>query len=74
MQMTLFFAHPAMVVALAWVCRGETVRWTGLAGMLLSLVGVVAVAQPPFLTGSPDWTASQLIGQSLPCLKLCRFS
>lgn len=52
-----------MVVALAWLCRGEAVSWIGLLGMLLSLLGVVAVAQPPFLTGGSDWSAQHIKGQ-----------
>ena len=62
--MTIFFTHPAMVVALAWLCRGEAVGWTGLLGMLLSLLGVFMVAQPPFLTGGADWSSSHIRGQS----------
>ena len=62
LQMTLFYTHPALVVALAWLCKGELVGGLGVLGMLASLLGVVLVAQPPFLTGGSEWSAQQLKG------------
>ena len=61
-QVTIFFTHPAMIVFLAWIVRGEAVRWTGLLGVLLSMVGVVFVAKPPFLFGGAHWTPDHISG------------
>ena len=66
LQITLFYAHPAMVVALAWLCKGELVGALGVLGMLASLLGVMFVAQPPFLTGGSTWSTQQLTGTHRP--------
>ena len=65
-QITLFYTHPAMVVALAWLCKGELVGGLGVLGMLASLLGVMLVAQPPFLTGGSEWSTHQLTGTCRP--------
>ena len=62
LQVTIFFTHPAMIVFLAWIVRGEAVRWTGLLGVLLSMIGVVFVAKPPFLFGGAHWTPDHISG------------
>ncbi len=64
--LTLYYTHPAMVVGLAWICRGEAVSRPALGGMLASLAGVVVVAQPPFLTGGSDWSAQHISGGRCP--------
>jgi drug/metabolite transporter (DMT)-like permease len=68
--MTVFYTHPAMVVALAWVCRGEAVSRPALLGMVLSLLGVVVVAQPPFLTGGTEWSAQHISGKPFVPLRV----
>lgn len=52
-----------MVVALAWLCRREAVGWVALVGMLLSLLGVIGVSQPPFLLGGSQWSDAHVKGK-----------
>lgn len=63
MQITIVFSNPAIISLLAWMLLREAMGWLGIAGLLASMLGVAAVAQPPMLFGTSDWSADHLLGE-----------
>lgn len=61
-QMTLMYSNPALCAVFAWVLGTEAVTCTCLAGVLATVVGVVLIAQPPFLFGLAAWDHTRLLG------------
>ena len=63
-KVSIFFISPALTAVLAWLLLGEAFGWLTATGCLASLVGVVLVAQPPFLlhSGGPAWTRQRALG------------
>lgn len=59
---TIVFSNPAIISLLAWMLLREAMGWLGIAGLLASMLGVAAVAQPPMLFGTSDWSADHLLG------------
>ena len=70
-QITIFFTHPALVVVLAFFCLGEAINWLGLIGIAASLLGVVIISQPPFLTGGAKWSLEHVVGRLGNPVPLC---
>jgi drug/metabolite transporter (DMT)-like permease len=60
------YSNPVLVVVLAWAIRREAVRVQGCAGIVVTLLGVVLVAQPPFLFGGHEWSHERMIGKQPP--------
>mgnify|MGYP000418358356 CR=1 FL=1 len=52
------FTSPAMVTILAWLLFKEKFGWTNAVSTVLSLLGVVLVAQPAFLFGEREQVQS----------------
>lgn len=46
---TLFFMNPAVTAVAAWVFLSEPLGLKGLAGVFMSLIGLVVLSQPPFI-------------------------
>ena len=59
------YSNPVLVALLAWAVRGEMLSLCGCLGIAVTLLGVVVVAQPPFLFGGHDWSPSRLAGREL---------
>jgi drug/metabolite transporter (DMT)-like permease len=60
---SLLFVNPAITAVLAWAVLGERLGPGGVAGCALSLAGMVAVVQPPFLFGGGDaWSRRRAVG------------
>lgn len=59
------YSNPVLVALLAWALRGEMLRARGCAGIAVTLLGVVVVAQPPFLFGGHEWSPARLAGKLL---------
>lgn len=64
--MTLFFLNPCLTAIAAWAIRGEPLGLSGLAGCLVSLLGMVVLIHPPMLFGGhADWGPKRILGTSL---------
>lgn len=61
-QITIMYSNPVVVALLAWAFRGELLSLQGSIGTAITLLGVVIVAQPPFLFGGDDWTGTRMAG------------
>lgn len=57
------YSNPVLVALLAWALRGEVLSLRGCVGIAVTLLGVVVVAQPPFLFGGHEWSATRLAGK-----------
>ncbi len=64
-QITIMYSNPVLVALLAWALRGEVLSLRGCAGIAVTLLGVVVVAQPPFLFGGHEWSPTRLAGRLL---------
>lgn len=70
--MTLYFVYPAITVVMAWLVYGEVATWVSAAGCAISLLGVVFIAQPPFLFGgNVQYDMTHWLGMYLPAIKHC---
>ena len=65
-QMTIMYSNPAACALLAWLLRGERLGGRGCAGIAATLLGVIAVSQPPFLFGGHAWSHARLVGARVP--------
>lgn len=64
-QITIMYSNPVLVALLAWALRGEVLSLRGCLGIAVTLLGVVVVAQPPFLFGGHEWSPTRLAGEDL---------
>ncbi|KXZ53815.1 hypothetical protein GPECTOR_6g733 [Gonium pectorale] len=55
---TLFFLNPAVTAVAAWLIMREPLGLRGVAGVVVSLCGLVLLTRPPFLFGSGDSSAT----------------
>ncbi|KAK9826826.1 hypothetical protein WJX81_004641 [Elliptochloris bilobata] len=60
--MTLMYSNPALCAVFAWIVGTEAVTCICMAGVGASVVGVVLIAQPPFLFGEAAWDHTRLLG------------
>ena len=61
-QITIFMSNPALTALLAWAALGEPLRPATMAGIAVSLSGVVLVARPTFIFGGAAWTPRHVAG------------
>ena len=61
--MTLMYSNPALCAVFAWILGTEPVTCICLMGVLATVVGVVFIAQPPFLFGQAAWDQARLLGK-----------
>ena len=61
-QMTLMYSNPALCAVFAWIVGTEAVTCICVAGVTASVVGVVLIAQPPFLFGEAAWDHTRMLG------------
>ena len=55
---------------MAWLVYGEVATWVSAAGCAISLLGVVFIAQPPFLFGgNVQYDMTHWLGMYLPAIK-----
>lgn len=59
---TIMYSNPVLVALLAWALRREVLSLRGCVGIAVTLLGVVVVAQPPFLFGGHEWSPTRLAG------------
>ena len=60
--MTLMYSNPALCAVFAWIVGTEAVTCICVAGVTASVVGVVLIAQPPFLFGEAAWDHTRMLG------------
>lgn len=70
-QMTLMYSNPALCAVFAWVIGTEAATCICVAGVLASVVGVVLIAQPPFLFGEAAMDQSHLLGATCSAWLAC---
>ena len=68
-QITIMYSNPVLVALLAWALRGEMLSAHGCAGIAVTLLGVVVVAQPPSLFGGHEWSPARLAGDLLSMIE-----
>jgi drug/metabolite transporter (DMT)-like permease len=61
-QMTLMYSNPALCAVFAWIIGTEAVTAVSVAGVAATVVGVVFIAQPPFMFGQAAWDQTRLMG------------
>lgn len=66
--MTIMYSNPVLLALMAWVLRGEQLRILGCLGIAVTLLGVVLVAQPPFLFGGHAWSHERMLGATVSSL------
>ncbi|EIE20443.1 hypothetical protein COCSUDRAFT_6072, partial [Coccomyxa subellipsoidea C-169] len=57
---TIMYSNPVLVALLAWALRGEVLSARGCVGIAVTLMGVIVVAQPPFLFGGHEWSQTRM--------------
>lgn len=60
------YSNPVLVALLAWALRGEVLSARGCVGIAVTLMGVIVVAQPPFLFGGHEWSQTRMAGEPNP--------
>ncbi len=63
-QITIVYSNPVLVALLAWAVRGKLLSMRGWAGIAVTVLGVVVLAQPPFLFGGYQWSHTHMRGNS----------
>ncbi|GMH39918.1 hypothetical protein BSKO_07822 [Bryopsis sp. KO-2023] len=60
----LFYMNPIITASLSWILGVETIRTVMVIGVIFSMMGIVLVAQPPFLFGNlaVKWTTERTVG------------
>jgi drug/metabolite transporter (DMT)-like permease len=71
-QMTLMYSNPALCAVFAWIIGTEAVSAVSVAGVAATVVGVVFIAQPPFLFGQAAWDETRLMGALNAALRTTR--
>ncbi|KAG2429743.1 hypothetical protein HXX76_010527 [Chlamydomonas incerta] len=61
---TLFFLNPAVTAIVAWAVLKEPLGGRGVAGVLVSVAGLVLITRPPFLGFSSGSSSSSSSGSS----------
>jgi drug/metabolite transporter (DMT)-like permease len=61
-QMTIMYSNPVLCAMLGWVLRGERVGLVGALGIMVTMLGVVFVAQPPVIFGGHEWSHTRMAG------------
>ena len=61
-QMTIMYSNPVLCAILGWALRGERVGILGMLGIVVTLLGVVFVAQPPVIFGGHEWSHARMAG------------
>ena len=70
--MTLMYSNPALCAVFAWIIGTEAVTAVSVAGVAATVVGVVFIAQPPFLFGQAAWDETRLMGAPAAALRTTR--
>lgn len=70
--MTLMYSNPALCAVFAWIVGTEAVTCICVAGVTASVVGVVLIAQPPFLFGEAAWDHTRMLGAGRHSVKPCK--
>ena len=60
--MTIMYSNPVLCAILGWALRGERVGILGTLGIVVTLLGVVSVAQPPVIFGGHEWSHARMAG------------
>ena len=60
--MTIMYSNPVLCAILGWALRGERVGILGTLGIVVTLLGVVFVAQPPVIFGGHEWSHARMAG------------
>lgn len=61
-QMTIMYSNPVICAILGWAFRAERVGFLGALGIVVTLLGVVSVAQPPVIFGGHEWSHRRMAG------------
>lgn len=61
-QMTIMYSNPVICAVLGWAFRAEKVGFLGALGIMVTLLGVVSVAQPPVIFGGHEWSHRRMAG------------